>query len=54
MKASFYLVAVAIVLLGVIYACFDNKYPWLYIIPVGYIAFAFIVGTISAIRNFRK
>lgn len=54
MKANFYLLAVAVVLLGVIYAAFGNNYPWLYIIPLGYIVFGFIVGTISAIRNFRK
>lgn len=51
MKANIFLVAVAIVLLGVI-AVVNNGYAhWTMLFPLAYIFYALIIGLISWYRN---
>lgn len=51
MKASFYLIAISIVALPAIYFINDQEHHWLEFLPLGYLAYSFIVGTISAFRK---
>jgi hypothetical protein len=54
MKANLYLIALSIVLLPAIYFINDGEKHWTQLIPLGYLAYSFIIGTISAIRGNRK
>lgn len=51
MKANFYLIALSIVVLPTIYFINGRESHWTQFIPLGYLAYAFIVGTISAFRK---
>ena len=51
MKAHFILILLSIIALPTIYFIFDYNYPWMYFIPLGYLAYSFVVGVVSWIRS---
>lgn len=51
MKANFYIIALSIILLPTIYFINGRESSWLQLLPLGYLAYSFIVGTISAFRK---
>lgn len=51
MKANLYLIALAILLLPLIYFLNGEQKHWSQVIPLGYLVYSFVVGTISAFRK---
>jgi hypothetical protein len=51
MKANLYLIALSLVVLPTIYFINGEKSHWTQLIPLGYLVYGFIVGTISAFRK---
>lgn len=51
MKANLYLIALAILLLPLIYFLNDEQNHWSQLFPLGYLIYSFIVGTISFLKN---
>jgi len=51
MKANFILILVSIILLPSIYLINGEKVHWTQLIPLGYLGYSFVVGTISAFRR---
>lgn len=51
MKANLYLIALAILLLPLIYFLNGEQKHWSQLIPLGYLIYSFVVGTISFLKN---
>ena len=51
MKANLYIVALSMLILPLIYFINGEEKHWSQLIPLAYIAYAFIIGTISAFRR---
>lgn len=51
MKANLYLIALSIFLLPGIYFFNNQQNHWSQLIPLVYLVYAFIIGTISAFRK---
>lgn len=51
MKANLYLILASITVLPLIYIGNHQKHHWIELIPLGYLVYTFVVGTISAIKN---
>jgi hypothetical protein len=51
MKANLYLTAISLVILPGIYFINDKQNHWTQLIPLGYLIYSFIVGTISSFRK---
>lgn len=51
MKANLYLIALSLVVLPGIYFINNEQKHWAQLIPLGYLIYSFIVGTISAFRK---
>jgi len=51
MKANFILILVSIILLPSIYFINEEEVHWTQIVPLVYLFYSFVVGTISAFRK---
>jgi len=51
MKANFYLIGLSIILLPGTYFLNNSQHHWFELVPLSYLAYALVVGTISAYRN---
>lgn len=54
MKANFILIGLCIILLPAIYFINNQQNHWTQLLPLGYLAYSFVVGTISWINGFHN